>query len=829
MRPAPPPPDPQAVARWQRVKALLADALALPPAQRPAHVRQAAADTGEARELLGLVAAAGTDDSLLDRGARGWVDDVQKARPLDELPLLPAAAADRGCAGRRVGPYELLGWVASGGMGQVYRARRCADGAGGGPGPVVALKLMRQGVADDQFARRFDAERRALARLSHPHLARLLDAGVHPGVAGDVPYLVMEFVDGEPIDQHCSRLGLDVLQVLALFRSLCHAVQHAHRQGVVHRDIKPANVLVTADGVVKLVDFGIAKQVGQHTTAATATAAPTRLMTLAFASPEQVRGQPVTAASDVYSLGVLLHHLLTGRSPYRGVAPGDDLALREAVCRQRPRRPSRLADADRRRALAGDLDRLLLAALHKQPARRPASAAVLARQLYRVQQGRALRRGPWRGAAGRRAAALLGGLAVAAAVAVGVRWQQREAAAAQREQALQAVRDLLPRPDRLADEAPASAALAGLETAVGRLVAAEAPDADPAWPARRALALAEARAELSAALRHEGRQVDAQQQAQQAVAHARQAGAARAEPAAQQRALVAALLALAESLPSADDAAARRVALDEARRLAQGLLRSGGGAAASALLARVDASFGRHLLDNAEAEQDGAGRAVSALAASMDRYERLSGDGGGAARWAGDAARTRLLLAEAQLRAGRPAEALATARRVLADGRADAGSARAGGALPPRAAAALATDAAQLLRRAGDAGLAVSAAEAALAAMATADAAADAGAPAGSRPALPHPRERVRHALAHLALGQALVERSLAHAGAPRRGGGAAVPDTPSADWLRACAAYRAALALVEPLAPRWPDDRWVADGAAVFEMRLFLRACPQP
>ena len=282
-------PDPPPAQHWQRLKGLLADALALPAPQRAEHLRQAAADTAEARELLALAAAAATGDSLLDRGARGWLSDLQQAGadPAAAHPPRPDAsdangADDAELRGRRVGPYELLDWVASGGMGQVYRARRVPEQPGALPGPVVALKSMRPGLADAPFVRRFRAEQAALARLDHPHLARLLDAGVD----GGRPWLVMEFVDGEPIDHHCRQRRLALAEVLALYRGLCHAVQHAHRQGVVHRDIKPANVLVSPEGVVKLVDFGIAKQLDGGPDTATATATSMRLMTLAFASPE---------------------------------------------------------------------------------------------------------------------------------------------------------------------------------------------------------------------------------------------------------------------------------------------------------------------------------------------------------------------------------------------------------------------------------------------------------------------------------------------------------------------------------------------------------------
>ena len=816
------PSDPLRAQRWQRLKGLLAQALVLPAAQRTARLRQLAADTAEARELQALAAAAATSSSLLDRGARGWLSDLQQAEADAAAPHPPPIdGSDAALSGRRVGPYELLAWVAAGGMGQVYRARRVPEQPGGAPGPVVALKLMRQGVADVPFARRFQVERAALARLAHPNLARLLDAGMD----GERPWLVMEFVDGEPIDRHCQRHGLSVAEVLVLFRSLCHAVQHAHRQGVVHRDIKPANVLVTADGVVKLVDFGIAKQLDAGPDSATATATAMRLMTLAFASPEQVRGQPVTPASDLYSLGVLLHHLVTGQSPYRGVAPGDDLALRNAVCRQVPRRPSRLMrgalrhaaaqgtggsgrqDADRQRlvdrlrpGLTRDVDRLLLALLQKDPARRPASAAVVARDLYQLQRGRPLRRGTGRSATARHALAAVAAVAVVAAASAGWRHHQEAQAAAQRRaRAAPLVQDLLARQQRPAGDA---GPFDDPESAVRLLQAAGPSGADPAWPARRALGLAAARAELSAVLLHEGRVADARAAARQAVADAREADGA--EPAAQRRALAIALLALADALPPAE-ASAWRAALDEARALATWQDGAGGPdtVAAQSLLAHVDASFGRYFMRNASVEPDAAGRAAAALAASIERLLAMPAEGAAVPRRALQLSGLRLALADAWLRAGRSADAAEAARQAWASLQA---AAHGQGAEQAVGLSALAL-------RAGDVALAISAAEWALGAFA-------------SPPELAarrHPRERLRHAQAHQALGQALTERSLRDEGRPA---GRAVASTAD-DWHRACAAYRSALSLLQPLAPRWPDDPWVPDGAAVLEMRLFLRACP--
>jgi serine/threonine protein kinase len=213
--------------------------------------------------------------------------------------------------GRQIGPYEILREIGKGGMGTVYLAAR-ADRAFH---KQVALKLVRPEAGSEEVLGRFQQEREILATLDHPNIARLLDGGA---TAEGLPYFVMEYVAGEPIDTYCDRNQLKLATRLELFRTVCGAMACAHRNGIVHRDLKPANILVTAEGTVKLLDFGIAKilrPLDDQTVYMTRSGL--HVMTPEYASPEQVRGALITAASDVYSLGTILYELLTGRRPYR--------------------------------------------------------------------------------------------------------------------------------------------------------------------------------------------------------------------------------------------------------------------------------------------------------------------------------------------------------------------------------------------------------------------------------------------------------------------------------------------------------------------------------
>jgi non-specific serine/threonine protein kinase/serine/threonine-protein kinase len=335
-------------------------------------------------ELRGafLDEACGGDDELR-RQVDGLLDVHEEASGFLSTPI---AVDDGGAeevggpeAGpQRIGPYQILDTIAHGGMGTVYRAVRDDDAFR----KVVALKLVRGGRHSDYFERRFRQERQILARLQHPNIATVLDGGT---AEDGHPYLVMEYVEGQPITGFCAAHGTGTRERVSLFRTVCAAVQYAHQNLVVHRDIKPANVLVDRQGVPKLLDFGIAKLLASGVDpdlAPTATVLP--MMTPEYASPEQVKGQTVTTATDVYSLGVLLYELLAGRRPYEVQADSLE-AIVQAVCRIEPVAPSEAAAG--RSDLRGDLDTIVLKALRKEPERRYRSAHDLSEDLRRHLEG----------------------------------------------------------------------------------------------------------------------------------------------------------------------------------------------------------------------------------------------------------------------------------------------------------------------------------------------------------------------------------------------------------------------------------------------------------
>jgi serine/threonine-protein kinase len=389
--------------RWNELERLFNGALEQRPDDRATWLAAACHDDELRTEVQRLVDA----ELRADAGLR----DVLAG----SVALLDPVAD---VSGTMVGAYRLVRELGRGGMGSVWLAER-ADAE---YTARVAIKLIRSDGTTPGLTRRFLAERQILANLKHPNIARLLDGGTLPSGR---PYLVMEYIEGEPIDTWCDRQRLDVVQRIALMRSVCDAVQFAHANLIVHRDLKPGNILVTPDGVPKLLDFGIAKIIDSapYPVDITQTGTGLRLMTPAYASPEQIRGAPVTTASDVYSLGVVLYQLLTGRLPYR-VADDAPHMLAEAILRGEPERPSvavtsgRLAppaedsatvplsgpaaattDPDTlarargvtaqrlRRQLIGDLDNVLLVALRKEPERRYASVEQLASDMRRHQEG----------------------------------------------------------------------------------------------------------------------------------------------------------------------------------------------------------------------------------------------------------------------------------------------------------------------------------------------------------------------------------------------------------------------------------------------------------
>lgn len=360
--------------RWHRVKEVFSQASQLDTSSRRAYLEQACADDAELRsEVASLLSAHSTREAFIDRPAG------------DYLPCSEPEAVAEDFSGRRLGAYELTVCLGRGGMGEVWRARR-ADAQ---YQKEVAIKLVRVGFDSAFVLQRFKAERQILATLEHPNIAHLIDGGV---TEQGQPYLVMELVDGRPIDEYCEAHDLPIAARLRLFREVCTAVSYAHQHLVVHRDLKPGNILVTPDGAIKLLDFGIAKLLQPAPDArapAEATRTVMRALTPAFSSPEQVLGLNITTASDVYSLGVVLFHLLAGRGPYRTRLASTRDAIQD-VCETEPLKPSAAAAQfrDKTRSLPDrELDDITLKALRKEPERRYSSVEQFSEDLRRYLAG----------------------------------------------------------------------------------------------------------------------------------------------------------------------------------------------------------------------------------------------------------------------------------------------------------------------------------------------------------------------------------------------------------------------------------------------------------
>lgn len=346
--------------QWRRVKSLFDGAVELDPNGRGDYLDSACAgDSGLRAQVETLLAAFDSAGTRYDR------------------PLAPADPI----LGSAFGPYLVIRPLGSGGMGSIYLASREDDQFR----RLVAVKAIRADLVDEHTLRRFDNERHTLAALDHPNIVRLLDGG---RTDQGVPYLVMDYVEGQPIDRYCRDRDSTLAERLLLFRQLCGAVHYAHQNLVVHRDLKPANVLVTPGGVPKLLDFGIAKLLRPEYAAGavsyTRTAA--QPMTPEYASPEQILGQPVTTASDVYALGVLLYVLVAGTHPFQRYT-ATAYELERAICETEAGPPSQSAPADRARSLKGDLDAIVLMAMRKQPQRRYASAEHFAEDVRRYLAG----------------------------------------------------------------------------------------------------------------------------------------------------------------------------------------------------------------------------------------------------------------------------------------------------------------------------------------------------------------------------------------------------------------------------------------------------------
>ena len=414
--------------RWKAIASLLDAALDAALEERVPLLEQACGSDVELRlQVERLLKAGEREDGPLNKSAADICGPLLDAG-FGAIRLTPDIGA-------RIGPFRITGIAGRGGMGAVFVAERADDQFR----QRVALKVVRRGLDDSHLLHRFLEERRILAALEHPNIARLLDGGV----TGDgIPWFAMELVEGEPIDRYCDARTLTISERLRLFLDICTAVQYAHGSLVIHRDLKPSNVLVTASGTVKLLDFGIAKLVAgaEEERDAAPTRTGQRLLTPEYASPEQLRGNSVSTASDVYSLGVMLFELLTGERPYRATR-ALSREVERAIVDDDAERPSTIAGktvneraaarrataAQLRRRLRGDLDTIVLTAMRKDPAHRYATVERLAAdvrrhlegrpisarpQTLRYRAGRLLRRHPWRAAAAAGFVLLLGSFGV---------------------------------------------------------------------------------------------------------------------------------------------------------------------------------------------------------------------------------------------------------------------------------------------------------------------------------------------------------------------------------------------------------------------------------
>ena len=364
--------------RWEKIQSLFERALEIDPTERNIFLKKECGDDKELfEEVISLLKADTEAHSIFSASVSDYIS-------IDEKTL----------SGKIFGNYRAVEQIGSGGMGSVYLAER-ADGQFE---QKVALKIIKPGMNSKEIVSRFEAERQILARLQHPNIARLLDGGISDS---GLPFFTMEYVDGLPITEYCDKNNLSIDERLELFIKVCDAVMFAHQNLVIHRDIKPGNILVQEDGTVKLLDFGIAKVFEEDEKQKFVTRTGVRVMTPEFASPEQVRGDPVSTATDIYSLGLVLYHLLTGYPPYK-VDTTSAIELEKAICLTEPTKPSTmlikisgLSSTEEKKLspgyisqtrktsipklkkiISGDLDNICLMVLQKEPSRRYNSVAL---------------------------------------------------------------------------------------------------------------------------------------------------------------------------------------------------------------------------------------------------------------------------------------------------------------------------------------------------------------------------------------------------------------------------------------------------------------------
>lgn len=360
-------------ARWSRVQDLFHQAAGLPEDARRRFLESACTDDAAMmQDVLGMLRADASDSSILAHGVGALAD-----RLLEDPPRLPATA---------FGPYRVTRLLGQGGMGVVYLAER------GDLQSVAAIKVLRDAWLSPLRHERFALEQRTLAQLNHPSIARLYDAGT---LEDGTPWFAMEYVEGESLTGYCAHHALTPHARLSLFRDVCEAVQHAHSRLVIHRDLKPSNILVSADGAVKLLDFGIAKRLdGLEDGGADATRTGLRFMTPAYAAPEQFRGAGLGIQTDVYSLGVILYELVAGRPPFDLTAKSSG-EIEEIITTRTPAAPSTVAgQRGFSRAEWADVDVMCLKAMHKDAARRYATVNALIRDVERFLEGQAIEARP---------------------------------------------------------------------------------------------------------------------------------------------------------------------------------------------------------------------------------------------------------------------------------------------------------------------------------------------------------------------------------------------------------------------------------------------------
>lgn len=352
-------------ANWEQVKDIFASALEIDTSERDTFIIDRCGQ-----------------DTLLRMEVQSWLASYAESEAFIETPAFShheITSNGKPAIGRQFGSYRVIREIGHGGMGAVFLAER-DDGEFS---QRVAIKIIRQAIAESELINRFKRERQILATLNHPNIAKLLDGGVSPD---GLPFLAMEFVEGEPITVFCDQNRLNLNARLVLFLKVCSAVAYAHRNLIVHRDLKPSNILVTVEGEPKLLDFGLAKLVDDNLSSdIKQTQTAFRALTPAYASPEQLKNETITTASDIYSLGVVLYEVLTNERPFHFEGKSLDEIIR-TVAESEPRLPSAKSANDqsqRDTQLKGDLDNIVLMALRKEPERRYQSVEALAQDVER--------------------------------------------------------------------------------------------------------------------------------------------------------------------------------------------------------------------------------------------------------------------------------------------------------------------------------------------------------------------------------------------------------------------------------------------------------------